>query len=63
MYLIQIPQIDSFRRIGEKAIVFIVAEEFEGRSGLAGVGLGTVRAKTYEQREGDEFGGHGGVVL
>ena len=43
-------------RIGEKPIVFIVAEEFVGRPGLTGIGLGTARAKTYEQREGDEFG-------
>src|SRR4029077_14762682 len=57
-----VPQIDSFRRIGEKAVVFIVAEEFVGRPGLTGIGLGTLRATTYEQPEGNEFGRHGGVL-
>ena len=56
MYLIQSHKSILLRRIGEKAVVFIVAEEFVGRPGLAGIGLGTARAKTYEQREGDEFG-------
>jgi hypothetical protein len=39
------------RRIGEKALVFIVAEEFVGRSDFAGVGMRIACAKTNEEED------------
>jgi hypothetical protein len=42
------------RRIGEKAVVFIVAEEFVGRSGFTGVGMRITRAKTDEEEDTEE---------